>query len=1029
MISVVFSISLITISIISIRIIDNLKVNEIHRNYFEGLIFGLIAALAIFLHYNLVEPNALVPKITVFLGYSSLIALSFFLFGYKAGFITLILQLISRVSINNEFLEYSVILAFISALNGFYFNLINKGNNSKYTDYKIAVILALMQSFLTLIVFFIGPYKVLYKNLYNILIYIVPVEIFINSLIAIVILKFRFQSKLLYNLKYEEAILSNVLYNLSEAVIIIDEHQNILRINNLAEKLTGFKVNEIKNRKLAEVFIIEDENFSKTFYDQIKNLKKNEIKNHPDITIISKKGEKIDVECKITCVFEEEFSQTLIVILIRDLTEIKNSHKKIEESEKRFRQFFNFSLEGIWRYEIKEPVDISLPADEQIKLFFEFGYLSDCNDTFAKMYGFNSKEELIGIPLSATLIPDDQNNINYLRNFILNNYRLSNAESLEKDKYGNIKYFINSLYGIIENDKIIGAWGIQIDVTEEKLTSKQIRENNRLLLSILNAPKGIIIFSLDRNYCYTAFSISHKETMKKIWGVDIEIGMNMLDAIKLEADKIKAKNNFDKVLNGEHLHLLEEYGDENLQRSFWLDNYSPIYDENEIIGLAVYVTDISQQKEIEFELENKNLLLNALINTIPDSIYVKDKNLRKILTNKTDLAWMGYDKEEDALGKRDDEIFGEEHAKISLEDDKKVIQGEYVINREEKIITKNGDEIFILTNKVPMYNKDGEIIGLVGTGRDITNERKYFNELIQNKQKLEIIFNQSFQFIGLLTPSGILLEANKTACDFIGVEPKDVRNLPFSETLWWTHSKYEQERLNQAIKSASEGNFTRMETTHLNKDKQERIIDFSITPIKNSSGEVEYLIAEGRDITDIKLLERKLSFSEEKYKILVEASLDAISIINSKGTILFSNEQHKKIFLSIEDKFTDFNYFELISDQDRENFKRELENIFTGKASTLLTFRFRKNKDKIFWGELIMKTFTDSENVKLCMCVLRDISYKKQIEDELKKRVFELEKYNQLMIGREIKMVELKKEVNSLCKKLGLPAKYSDNDI
>jgi len=713
-------------------------------------------------------------------------------------------------------------------------------------------------------------------------------------------------------------------------------------------------------------------------------------------------------------------------LLFRDVSEIRKAQKQLEDSEKRFRQFFDFSLEGIWRYEIKIPVDINLPPDQQIKLFFEQGYLADCNDIFAKMYGFNSKDELVGIPLSATLVPEDENNIAYLKSFIENNYRLTNAESLEKDKSGNIKYFLNSLYGIIENGHILGAWGLQIDVTEEKLLSKQIRDNNKLLLSILNAPKGIIIFALDRNYCYTAFSVSHKNTMKKIWGVDIEIGMNMLDAIKCDSDRIKAKNNFDKTLNGEHLTLVEEYGDEKLNRQFWIDNYSPIYDNNEIIGLAVYVTDISQQKEFEVELEEKNLLLNTLINNLPDSIYVKDKNLRKILTNKTDLKWMGLEDEKQALGKRDDEIFGKEFASTSMEDDKKVLTGIPVINREERIITKNGEEVFILTTKIPLYDNQGSLIGLVGIGRDVTEQKKYLNELEKEQQKLNILFNQSFQFIGLLTPTGILLEANQTACDFIGIDIKEVKNLPFVDTPWWTHSKTEQDKLRQAIKSASEGNFIRIETTHLNKEKQERIIDFSLMPIKNYSGKVVYLIAEGRDITEIKVLQNRLFDSEEKYRILVEASMDAISIINIDGVILFENERNKELFNS--NLTYKKNYFELIHKDDREKLISELKMVYIGKSSLFITLRFLKNEMDVFWGELSLKSFVDSENHTLFISVIRDITLKKQIEDELKKRVFELEKFNQLMLGRELKMIDLKKEINSLCKQLGLPPKYVEND-
>lgn len=1029
MITSIYFISLIFLLVLSIYLLDNLKIKNEYKPYLEGLVFGIIAVIGMNIHYYYVEPTVVFPKINTFISLSFLVALSFFILGFKAGLITLIFLFIARLFLTNEFLGYSLVLIILSAVNGFYFNKLYKNNSQKSVGYKTIFLFVLSQSFISLLIFLIVPVNAFQHNYYQMLIYLIPIITFLNLIIAMGIIRTRYQKNLFLNLNYEKNLFSNVLYNLSEAVIIFDKQLNVLRINHLAEILTGYKSSEIYYKKLTEICLFKDKLIIEKINNQIENIGINEINTHLDITIVSKTGEEISIDCRISLAYENEDKQKIYVIVFQDIREQKKSKKLIEESEKRFRQFFDFSLEGIWRYEIKEPVDISLPAEEQIKLFFENGYLAECNDVFAQMYGFNSKEELIGIPLSATLVPEDENNIEYLKNFITNNYRHANAESVEKDKEGNIKYFINSLYGIVENGFIYGAWGIQIDVTEEKLITKQVRDNNKLLISILNAPKGIIIFSLDRNYCYTAFSISHKETMKKIWGVDIELGMNKLDCIKSEADRLKAKNNFDKTLNGEHLNLVEEYGDEDLFRTWWIDNYSPIYDGSDIIGLAVYVTDITQQKVFESELEKKNLLLTTLINTIPDSIYVKDKNLRKILTNKTDLYYMGYENENDVLGKRDDEIYGEEFAKSAMEDDKKVIEGNPVINKEEKIITKDGKEINIFTTKVPMYNNKGEIVGLVGIGRDITQIKKIQKKIEESEQKLKVLFNQSVQFVGLLSTNGILLDANQTACDFVGTTIDKVINKPFVETPWWAHSEVEQNKLKDAIKSASLGNFFRMETTHIHKDNQIRIIDFTLTPLKNKDIKVEYLIAEGRDITDFKELQNRLIESENKYKTLFEASMDAILVVNTEGIILLSNEKHKSLLSCFPQDTDIYNLFNLIHKDDIDKFKYEIKLILAGKTGSLITTRLRKNESEYFWGDLSINKFTDIEGNTLFICVLRDITYKKQIEEELKKRVYELEQINRLMVGRELKMIELKKEVNSLLKQLGLPTKYTENDI
>lgn len=153
-----------------------------------------------------------------------------------------------------------------------------------------------------------------------------------------------------------------------------------------------------------------------------------------------------------------------------------------------------------------------------------------------------------------------------------------------------------------------------------------------LLQNILESPHGVIFFSLDTAYRYTSFARAHAQTMKAIWGANIEIGTCMLDVIRDEADRQKAKANFDAALSGENLLKEEEYGDANLQRTFWENRYSPLYDDaGAIAGLTVFVTDITErrqaaenlakaQHELSVSLENQ---LRQLRGIIPICSYCK----------------------------------------------------------------------------------------------------------------------------------------------------------------------------------------------------------------------------------------------------------------------------------------------------------------------------------------------------------------------------------------------------------------------
>jgi PAS domain S-box-containing protein len=130
-------------------------------------------------------------------------------------------------------------------------------------------------------------------------------------------------------------------------------------------------------------------------------------------------------------------------------------------------------------------------------------------------------------------------------------------------------------------------------------------------------------------------------------------------------------------------------------------------------------------------------------------------------------------------------------------------------------------------------------------------ERKWSETALKaSERKFRAIFDQTFQFIGLMTCDGMLIEANRAALEFGSLEPSDVIGKPFWETPWWTHSKALQARLRDAVKRAARGEFTRFEAFHPGPDGRTRYVDVSIKPVRDEAGNVVLLIPEGRDISE-----------------------------------------------------------------------------------------------------------------------------------------------------------------------------------
>ncbi len=138
--------------------------------------------------------------------------------------------------------------------------------------------------------------------------------------------------------------------------------------------------------------------------------------------------------------------------------------------------------------------------------------------------------------------------------------------------------------------------------------------SDAVLRAVIESPPNIVIFALDQQYRYLAFNQNHWHTMKAIWGVEIRVGDCMLELIGREDDRVKARENFDRALAGESFSLIEAYGDEELNRRFYEDLYSPIRDANgRVIGLTLYLTDITEQRNQARELEDYRDRLEELV--------------------------------------------------------------------------------------------------------------------------------------------------------------------------------------------------------------------------------------------------------------------------------------------------------------------------------------------------------------------------------------------------------------------------------
>jgi len=156
------------------------------------------------------------------------------------------------------------------------------------------------------------------------------------------------------------------------------------------------------------------------------------------------------------------------------------------ENDSRYEDFIRYSTEGIFLLEYIPPIPINLPPEEQYRLSVERGVITECNDAIAKMYGYSSREEMLGTRY-LDLYQDEgiEKNLEVNIKFIQEGYRLTDLETEEFNSKGEKIYFLNNAVGIIEDEYFTKTWGTQRDITSLKQAEQKLIESYDITLKSL----------------------------------------------------------------------------------------------------------------------------------------------------------------------------------------------------------------------------------------------------------------------------------------------------------------------------------------------------------------------------------------------------------------------------------------------------------------------------------------------------------------------------------------------------------------
>ncbi len=190
----------------------------------------------------------------------------------------------------------------------------------------------------------------------------------------------------------------------------------------------------------------------------------------------------------------------------------------------------------------------------------------------------------------------------------------------------------------------------------------------------------------------------------------------------------------------------------------------------------------------------------------------------------------------------------------------------------------NVDDYMAALDQVPVIKQEDmeNILSVLNKIAVMIGEQGLANiRLRDNEKRIKAVFNQTYQFMGILSIDGILLEVNDTALNSINEVRSRVIGKAFWDTPWWESSTEQQTRLKAAISKVKKGDHESFEMVYPVEGKL-HYIDFSLRPIRDYNGNIINLLAEGHDITDRKEAEFALKEKEIQYKSFIQHSNEGI---------------------------------------------------------------------------------------------------------------------------------------------------------
>jgi PAS domain S-box-containing protein len=281
-----------------------------------------------------------------------------------------------------------------------------------------------------------------------------------------------------------------------------------------------------------------------------------------------------------------------------------------------------------------------------------------------------------------------------------------------------------------------GAIVMHLDVTERTLAAQSSRQSAALLQAVADGtPDQVYVKDLEGRYLLCNRAVA------QYMGVSIEELLGSDNSRLLaEGDRAAPLASDRRVLGSGRSDTSEYSLTRGGQRRTFHTTKAPYRNEaGELIGLFGISRDITDRLQSETARDNERLMLRTLIDTLPEVVYTKDLTGRYVICNRAALTQFGLTQEHELAGKTAFDVLPPEAAELAQADDGRVLAGDVVMNRVDQGTGAAGLPEWSSVVKVPLRDAAGQVMGLVGFRRDISEQQRARQDLVDRKAVLLMV--------------------------------------------------------------------------------------------------------------------------------------------------------------------------------------------------------------------------------------------------------------------------------------------------